>query len=144
LECRNQFGHQEPGTAELRQFCTKNYGVDFDLFEKIEVHGDGASPLYKHLTQLETKQKGPGEVSWNLEKFLLDRNGKVVARFEPRTRPDAPEVIRLIDSNLAEKQLHLGQRHFVLWRVNLSSILTLFNSRSFVSEQRSTFVFNQI
>lgn len=100
----NQFGKQEPGTAaEIQQFCTENYGVKFDLFEKVEVNGDGACPLYKHLTGLKTKPKGPGKVAWNFEKFLLDRNGQVVARFQPRTKPNAAELVNLIERELSKK-----------------------------------------
>jgi glutathione peroxidase len=100
----NQFGGQEPGTpAEIRQFCTKDYGVTFDLFEKIDVNGENASPLYKHLKSLDTQPKGPGDISWNFEKFLLSRSGKVVARFNPRTKPDASEVIQAIEAELAKK-----------------------------------------
>lgn len=97
----NQFGKQEPGTSiEIRDFCTENYGVEFDLFEKVEVNGDGACPLYKHLTGLKTKPKGPGKVAWNFEKFLLNRKGEVIARFQPRTKPDAAEVVELIEREL--------------------------------------------
>lgn len=100
----NQFGQQEPGSAEqIQQFCRKNYGVEFDLFAKVEVNGDGACDLYKHLTQLDTKPAGSGKVAWNFEKFVLDRQGDVVARFDPRTTPDAPEVISVIESELATK-----------------------------------------
>ncbi len=100
----NQFGQQEPGTAtEIRQFCTDNYGVEFEMFAKVQVNGDNACDLYKHLTQLKTQPKGPGKISWNFEKFLIDRKGEVVARFQPRTRPDAPEVIELVERKLAEK-----------------------------------------
>jgi glutathione peroxidase len=100
----NQFGQQEPGTAdEIKQFCKINYGVTFALFRKIEVNGDGAAPLYKHLTALETKPKGAGKISWNFEKFILDRNGQVVARFAPRTKPDDPEVLKVIEAELAKK-----------------------------------------
>jgi glutathione peroxidase len=100
----NQFGQQEPGTAEqIQQFCHANYGVSFPMFAKVEVNGDGACPLYKHLTALETKPKGPGKIGWNFEKFVLGRDGKVVARFEPRTKPDAPEVIRVIEAELVKK-----------------------------------------
>jgi len=99
----NQFGQQEPGTAaKIQQFCKENYGVDFDLFAKVAVNGDDACPLYKHLTQLDIKPKGPGKVDWNFEKFLLGRGGEVVARFPPRTNPDAEEVIKLIESELAD------------------------------------------
>lgn len=100
----NQFGSQEPGSAEeIRSFCTKNYGVEFDMFAKIEVNGDGACDLYKYLTKLETKPKGPGKIAWNFEKFLIDRHGDVVARFEPRTKPDDPLVIKLIEQELKHK-----------------------------------------
>jgi glutathione peroxidase len=91
----NQFLGQEPGTAEeIQEFCRVNYGVKFDLFAKIEVNGEGACPLYKYLTKLETKPKGPGKITWNFEKFLIGRNGEVVARFAPKTKPDAPEVVK--------------------------------------------------
>jgi glutathione peroxidase len=102
----NQFGHQEPGTAqEIRKFCRVNYGVSFDMFAKIEVNGKGACPLYKYLKSLSTAPKGPGEISWNFEKFILDRNGEVIARFAPPTKPDDPEVIKVIERELAKKQL---------------------------------------
>ena len=84
----NQFGGQEPGSAaEIRHFCRVNYGVEFDMFSKIEVNGDGASDLYKYLKSVPTSPKGPGDISWNFEKFVLDRAGQVVGRFEPGTRP---------------------------------------------------------
>ena len=97
----NQFKGQEPGTAEeIQQFCRLNYGVEFDLFEKIEVNGDGACPLYKYLTALKTKPKKAGDISWNFEKFLIGRDGQVVARFAPPTKPDDPEVIAAIEREL--------------------------------------------
>ena len=98
----NQFGQQEPGTADdIRQFCTANYNVTFDLFEKIKVNGESADAFYKHLTSLVTKPEGPGNISWNFEKFLISRHGKVVARFAPGIQPDAPEVIKVIRQELA-------------------------------------------
>ena len=100
----NQFGTQEPGTAkQIRQFCTQRYGVKFDMFAKVDVNGEDACKLYKHLTKLKTRPKGAGGISWNFEKFLLDREGNVIARFEPRTKPDAPEVVKLIERALAKK-----------------------------------------
>ncbi len=100
----NQFGKQEPGTAQqIREFCRVNYGVTFPMFAKIEVNGDRACDLYKHLTSLKTKPTGAGKISWNFEKFIIGRNGQVVARFGPRTKPDAPEVIKLIEEELAKK-----------------------------------------
>jgi glutathione peroxidase len=100
----NQFGAQEPGTAdEIREFCRVNYGVTFDMFSKIEVNGDGACDLYKYLTSLDTKPKGAGKISWNFEKFIIGRNGEVVARFAPRAKPDDSEVLQVIEGELAKK-----------------------------------------
>jgi glutathione peroxidase len=100
----NQFLFQEPGTAEeIQQFCLKNYGVSFDIFAKVKVNGSGACDLYKTLTALETKPVGPGKISWNFEKFILGRNGEVVARFGPRTKPDNAEVVKVIEAELAKK-----------------------------------------
>ena len=100
----NQFGKQEPGTAQqISEFCTKNYGVTFDMFDKVEVNGPEACELYQELTAIDLEPKGSGKVSWNFEKFLLDRQGKPVARFEPRTSPDDPQVIAAIEKLLAAK-----------------------------------------
>ena len=99
----NQFGKQEPGSAsEIQEFCRVNYGVKFKMFEKVEVNGDGACDLYKHLTGLDTKPKGKGKVSWNFEKFLLDRKGEVIGRFEPSAKPDTPEIIAQIQGALGK------------------------------------------
>lgn len=85
----NQFANQEPGTdAEILEFATSTYGVTFPMFHKIEVNGDGAAPLY---TWLKEQQPGEGETSdivWNFEKFLVDGDGNVVARFGPQTTPE--------------------------------------------------------
>jgi glutathione peroxidase len=100
----NQFLHQEPGTAEeIQQFCTVNYGVAFPLFAKVDVNGKGACDLYKYLTALETKPTGKGKISWNFEKFVIGRSGEVVARFSPRTTPDAAEVVKVVAAELARK-----------------------------------------
>jgi glutathione peroxidase len=100
----NQFRSQEPGTAdEIRKFCTDKYNVTFPLMAKIEVNGDGTCDLYKYLKSLDTKPKGPGEVKWNFEKFLVGRDGKVVARFEPTTKPDSADVVAAIETELAKK-----------------------------------------
>ncbi len=100
----NQFLKQEPGTAEeIREFCRVNYGVTFPMFAKIEVNGKGACDLYKHLTSLDAKPKGAGKITWNFEKFVIGRNGDVVARFAPRTKPDAPEVVEVVEKELAKK-----------------------------------------
>jgi glutathione peroxidase len=100
----NQFGGQEPGTAEdIQKFCTTKYQVSFPLFAKIETNGDNACPLYKYLTALDAPPKGKGAVSWNFEKFVIGRNGEVVARFKPGAKPDAPEVLKVIEAELAKK-----------------------------------------
>jgi glutathione peroxidase len=100
----NQFGSQEPGTAkEIQAFCKKNYGVTFDLLAKVDVNGDKACGLYKHLTQIQTKPKGPGKIGWNFEKFVLDRKGKIIGRFDPQTKPDDATVLKMITAALADK-----------------------------------------
>lgn len=100
----NQFLSQEPGTAEeIKEFCRVNYGVTFDMFAKVEVNGDGACDLYKTLTALDTKPVGPGKISWNFEKFIIGRDGEVVARFSPRTKPDDPKLFKVIEAELAKK-----------------------------------------
>ena len=100
----NQFGGQEPGTAdEIQQFCQKKYGVEFDLFSKIDVNGNTQCELYKYLTSLELEPVGEGKISWNFEKFLIDRNGKPVARFGPRTKPDSQQVVEQIEKLLEKK-----------------------------------------
>ena len=97
----NQFGRQEPGTAEeISEFCSSNYGVTFDLFEKVDVNGEDACPLYQLLTQLNAKPKGAGDVSWNFEKFIINRDGKVVHRFEPQTKPNDPVLVGVIEGEL--------------------------------------------
>jgi len=101
----NQFGKQEPGTAaEIAEFCEKNYGVDFDLMAKVDVNGDDAVPLYKYLTSKETDPKFAGKIPWNFEKFLFNRDGQVVARFNHKMKPDAPEVVAAIEKELAAKR----------------------------------------
>ena len=100
----NQFNGQEPGTAEeIRKFCTSKYNVTFPLMAKVEVNGAGACDLYKYLKALDAKPKGPGEITWNFEKFVIGRNGEVVARFQPQTTPDAAEVIAVIERELGKK-----------------------------------------
>ena len=82
----NQFGAQEPGSpAEIRSFCTNTYGVSFPLTAKLEVNGPGRHPLFAWLT---AKENGfPGDIEWNFEKFLIDRDGKLVARYPSGTKP---------------------------------------------------------
>lgn len=100
----NQFGKQEPGTSsEISEFCTKNYGVTFDMLSKVDVNGDDAAPLYKTLTSKDTDPDHAGKITWNFEKFLFNRDGKVVERFTPKTKPDSPEVVKAIEAELAKK-----------------------------------------
>ena len=97
----NQFGSQEPGTeAEIKQFCTSKFNVTFPMFSKLDVNGEGASPLYKYLTSKNVEPAGSGKVSWNFEKFLIDRDGQLVNRFSPRTAPDDAELVKAIESEL--------------------------------------------
>jgi glutathione peroxidase len=97
----NQFGGQEPGTAEeIQTFCSTTYGVTFPLFEKTDVNGEDRHPVYTELTRAEDPEGYSGDVRWNFEKFLLDGEGNVVARFGPRTEPDAPEVVSAIKALL--------------------------------------------
>ncbi|MGY1601343.1 glutathione peroxidase [Geodermatophilus sp. SYSU D00815] len=98
----NQFMGQEPGTAEeIAAFCSATYGVTFPLSEKVEVNGEGAHPVYQRLTATADAGGEAGDVQWNFEKFLVSGTGDVVARFRPRTQPDAPEVRTAIESLLA-------------------------------------------
>lgn len=98
----NQFGKQEPGSeADIKQFCSTKYQVSFPMFSKIEVNGDGAAPLYQHLTSQQTEPVGSGKISWNFEKFLIGRDGKVLARFSPRTGPDDAALVKAIEAALA-------------------------------------------
>ncbi len=84
----NQFGAQEPGdSAEIGAFCQKNYGVDFQMFDKIEVNGDHAHPLYKYLTDKAPGLLGLKDIKWNFTKFLLDRDGNIVKRYAPNVEP---------------------------------------------------------
>lgn len=86
----NQFMNQDPGTDEsISQFCSLNYGVDFPMFAKIEVNGDGTHPLYRFLKQEARGLMGSEKVKWNFTKFLVDRNGRVVRRYPPTTKPEA-------------------------------------------------------
>lgn len=100
----NEFGRQEPGTDEqIAEFCEKNYGVKFDMFSKVVVKGEGQCDLYKFLTSKETNPDFAGPISWNFEKFLISRDGKVVQRFSPRVPPNDAKVIAAIEAELAKK-----------------------------------------
>lgn len=99
----NNFKSQEPGTnEEIKAFCTTKYNVKFDMYSKISVVGEDKAPLYQFLTSPEKNGKFGGEIQWNFTKFLLNRKGEVVARFEPKTKPDEPEVVKAIEAALGE------------------------------------------
>jgi len=98
----NQFGGQEPGTAEeIQTFCSTTYGVSFPMLEKIEVNGAGRHPLYTALTQVPDASGEAGDITWNFEKFLVGPTGEVVGRFRPRTEPEAAEITGAIEAQLA-------------------------------------------
>jgi len=100
----NEFGAQEPGSnEEIAKFCAKNYGVKFDMFAKVVVKGDGQCPLYEFLTSKETNPKFPGQIKWNFEKFLVGRNGEIVARFDPLVEPESDAVIKAVETELSKK-----------------------------------------
>jgi glutathione peroxidase len=97
----NQFGEQEPGTAEeIATFCSATYGVSFPMFEKIEVNGPDRHPIYTELTATADADGQAGDIQWNFEKFLVGPDGAVIARFRPMTAPDAPELVSAIEANL--------------------------------------------
>ncbi|MEN3305665.1 MAG: glutathione peroxidase [Micromonosporaceae bacterium] len=97
----NQFAGQEPGSAEeIAEFCSTTYGVTFPLTEKVDVNGPGRHPLYAELTKMPDATGEAGDVQWNFEKFLVAPDGRVVARFRPRTDPDSPEVVAAVTAAL--------------------------------------------
>ena len=97
----NQFGAQEPGTeAEIADFCERNYGVEFSMFGKIEVNGEGQHPLYAWLAGEAVGPDGKGDIAWNFAKFLVGRDGKLLARFAPATEPCAEAVKQQIEEAL--------------------------------------------
>src|SRR5205807_7209067 len=97
----NDFGSQEPGNeAKIKQFVKKNYGVEFDLFSKVKILGKDAAPLYQFLTSKETNPKHAGKVEWNFEKFIIGRDGTIIARFNSETEPDAADLLDLLRKEL--------------------------------------------
>jgi glutathione peroxidase len=98
----NNFGAQEPGTnAEIKTFCSRKYNVTFPMYSKVSVKGDDQTPLYQYLTK-DTGAPITGDIKWNFTKFLVDKNGKVVERFEPKVTPDSPEVTSAIEKLLKQ------------------------------------------
>lgn len=95
----NNFKEQEPGTnAEIKEFCTLNYGVTFPIMDKISVVGDKKTPLYKWLTEKDQNGKFDAEVQWNFQKFMIDTNGQVVGYVLPKESPLSPEIINWIET----------------------------------------------
>jgi glutathione peroxidase len=100
----NQFGGQEPGSAEeIQTFCSKNYGVTFPMMEKIEVNGAKRHEIYKTLTDIADASGHKGDIRWNFEKFVISADGTKVTRFSPKTKPDDPAVIAAIEQALPAK-----------------------------------------
>ncbi len=97
----NQFGAQEPGSAEeIATFCSTNYGVTFPMTEKVEVNGEGRHPLYQQLVSIADGEGHTGDIRWNFEKFLIAPGGEVVARFNPMIEPGAGEVVAAVEKAL--------------------------------------------
>ncbi|MCL6494933.1 MAG: glutathione peroxidase [Ignavibacterium sp.] len=95
----NQFGNQEPGTnEEIKNFCSSKFNVTFRLFDKIDVNGKNQSPLYSILT--DNPVTGKGDIKWNFEKFLVGKNGKIIARFPSSVEPTSEKIVSLIESEL--------------------------------------------
>src|ERR1700734_4165331 len=100
----NNFGGQEPGTnAEIKTFCSSKYNVTFPMMSKVSVKGDDTTPLYQYLTDKSANPSTGGDIQWNFTKFLIGRDGQIVARFEPKVTPDSPEVTAAIEKALAAK-----------------------------------------
>jgi len=100
----NNFMGQEPGTnEEIAAFCKRTYDVTFPMYSKISVKGDDQAPLYKFLTDKEANPTTGGDIRWNFTKFLVDRNGKVIARFESKVAPDNAEFVAAVEAALAKK-----------------------------------------
>jgi glutathione peroxidase len=100
----NNFGAQEPGTeSEIKEFCTLKYHVSFPMFSKISVKGEDQHPLYAYLTSKETDPAFAGDITWNFNKFLIDRKGNIVARFSSKDTPESETVTAAIEKYLAQK-----------------------------------------
>lgn len=94
----NQFGGQEPGTEkDIQKFCTDKYKVTFPMMSKVDVNGEKEAPLYKFL---KAHAESKDDVKWNFEKFIVSKEGEVVGRFATKTKPDADEVVSVIESEL--------------------------------------------
>ena len=101
----NNFGAQEPGSnEEIKHFCVRKYHVTFPMMSKVSVKGEDKAPLYQFLTDSSVNAQTGGEIRWNFTKFLFDKNGRPVARFEPAVAPDSPEVLAAIEKALESKR----------------------------------------
>ncbi len=99
----NNFLGQEPGTEkEIKEFCTLKYNVTFPMFAKISVKGTDQHPFYTFLTNKQSNPGFDGDITWNFEKFLADKDGKIIARFSPKTLPDDPKVVEAVEAALGE------------------------------------------
>jgi len=97
----NNFMGQEPGTEkEIKEFCNLKYNVSFPMFSKISVKGEDQHPFYTFLTDKQSNSESDGDITWNFEKFLADKNGRIIGRFSPKTLPDAPEIVEAIEKAL--------------------------------------------
>ena len=100
----NNFGEQEPGTdAEIQTFCKSKYSVTFPMFSKISVTGADKAPLYRFLTDASVHPKTGGEIQWNFTKFLVDRDGKVIERFEPDVEPLSPGIVSAVEAAVKKR-----------------------------------------
>lgn len=99
----NNFMGQEPGTdEEIKTFCSTKYNVTFPMFSKISVKGGDINPLYKYLTDKSSNPDFGGDIKWNFNKFLVDKNGKIIGRFEPPVKPDSDTVVQAVEKALTE------------------------------------------
>jgi glutathione peroxidase len=99
----NNFAQQEPGTnEEIKKFCSNKYNVSFPMMSKVSVLGEDETPLYRFLTDKSQNPQVGGDIKWNFTKFLFDRNGNPVARFEPAVTPDSPEIEKAVESALSK------------------------------------------
>jgi len=98
----NQFGQQEPGSSEeIAEFCSATYGVTFPMTEKVDVNGVDRHEVYRTLVETPNEKGETGDIAWNFEKFLVDGDGQVVARFSPMVVPDDPSIVRAVEGLLA-------------------------------------------
>ena len=99
----NNFGKQEPGSnEEIKTFCSRNYNVTFPMMSKVSVKGEDTTPLYQYLTDKSANPTTGGEIKWNFTKFLVDKKGNVINRFEPAVTPEAAELVKAVEAALAQ------------------------------------------